>query len=69
MQNDADPIAWAMWNFDLPRVHGSRSPRFVREADTRDRNPRGALPSEFHVESFASAAVKPLYIPFLRNSQ
>lgn len=53
-------------NFDLPSC---ANPSLALLVDTRDRNARGALTSEFHVESFASAATSALYIPFLRNSQ
>lgn len=44
------------------------TPRFVREADTRDRNARGVLPSEFHVESFASAAATRYRSPFFKTA-
>lgn len=74
MQNDVDPIAWEMQNFDLPPcARGTHTPRslarFVREADTRDRNARGALTSEFHVESCASAATTTRVIYPLSSKQ
>jgi len=72
MRSDADPIARAARNSDLPRVCAGvlslPPPSFVRVADMRDGNPRGALP-RWNFMSNRLHQQPPYISPFLRNSQ